>query len=106
MFPRGTRPSVERSGQRGGTCLLGAITEAGAHVVSRFEEYVTADHTKHFIVAFCEEFEDDLLVVLDRAPYFQVSTVTDLAARDDLAFVRLPAYSPELTPVEECWRQL
>ncbi|ELY60055.1 transposase [Natronococcus jeotgali DSM 18795] len=47
-----------------------------------------------------------MIVVLDRAPYFQASAVTDLAARDDLAFVTLPAYSPELNPVEECWRQL
>ncbi len=45
-------------------------------------------------------------MVLDRAPYFQASAVTDLAARDDLAFVTLPAYSLELTPVKECWRQL
>jgi len=28
-FPRGTRPSVELSGQRDWTCLLGAITEDG-----------------------------------------------------------------------------
>ena len=42
----------------------------------------------------------------DGAPYFQVSAVTDLAARDDLAFVTFPAYSPELNPVGECWRQL
>ncbi|MFC7197819.1 IS630 family transposase [Halosimplex aquaticum] len=105
-FPRGTRPSVELSGQRDWTCLLGAITEDGDRFFSRFEEYVTADHAKHFILALCEEFEDDLLVVLDGAPYFQASAVTDLAARDDLAFVTLPAYSPELNPVEECWRQL
>jgi len=44
--------------------------------------------------------------VLDGAPYLQASAVTDLAARDDLAFVKLPPYSPELNPVEECWRQL
>jgi transposase len=47
-----------------------------------------------------------LLVVLDGVPYFQALAVTDLAARDDLAFVTLPSYSPELNPVEECWRQL
>ena len=28
-FPRGTRPSVDLSGQREWTCLLGAITENG-----------------------------------------------------------------------------
>ncbi|MGM0717960.1 MAG: IS630 family transposase [Halobacteriota archaeon] len=106
LFPRGTRPSVELSGQRDWTCLLGAITEDGDRFFSRFTEYITAEHAKHFILALCEEFEDDLIIVLDGAPYFQASAVTDLAARDDLAFVTLPSYSPELNPVEECWRQL
>ncbi|MWV39786.1 IS630 family transposase [Natrialba sp. INN-245] len=105
-FPRGTRPSVELSGQRDWTCLLGAITEDGERFFSLFTEYVTADHAKHSILALCKEFEDDLIVVLDGAPYFQALAVTDLAARDDLAFVTLPAYSPELNPVEKCWRQL
>ena len=48
----------------------------------------------------------ELLIAPDGAPYFQAPAVTDLAARGDLAFITLPAYSPELTPVEECWRQL
>jgi hypothetical protein len=86
-FPSGTRPSIELSGQRDWRCLLGAITEDGDHFVSRFEEYVTAEHAKHFILALYEKFQEDLIVALDDAPYFQVSTVTDLAARDDLEFV-------------------
>ena len=44
--------------------------------------------------------------MLDDAPYFQASAVTDLAARDNLDFVTLPSYPPELNPVEECWKQL
>jgi transposase len=67
---------------------------------------VTAEHAKHVILALCEEFQKDLIVVLDGAPYFRASPVTDLVARDDFEFVRLPAYSPELNPVEECWRQV
>ncbi len=101
-FPRGTRPAVELSGQHDWTCLQGAITEDGDRFFSRFEEYMIADHAKHFIVELCKEFEYDWIVVLDGASYFQASAVTDLAARDDLAFVTLPAYSPELNPVEEC----
>jgi transposase len=85
---------------------LGAITEDGDRFFSRFTEYVTGEHAKHFILALCNEFEEDLIVVLDGTPYFQASAVTDLAARDDLVFVTLPSYSPELNPVEECWRQL
>jgi len=83
-FPCGTRPSVELSGQRDWTCSLGAITEDGDRFFSRLEEYVIAEHAKHLILASCKEFEDDLLVVLDGAPYFQASAVADLAARDDL----------------------
>ncbi len=77
-------------------CLLGAITEDGDRFFARFEEYVAAEHAIHLIRALCKEFEDDLLIVLDGVPYFQASDVTDLVARDGLAFVTLPAYSPEL----------
>jgi transposase len=83
---------------------LGAITEDSDRFSSRFTEYVTAEYAKHFILVLCKEFKDDLIFVLDGAPYFQASAVTDLAARDDLAFVTLPSYSPDLNPVEECWR--
>jgi len=105
-FPRGTRPSVKLSGQRDWTCLLGEITEDGDRFFSRFTEYVTAKHARHFILASCKRFDEELIVVLDEAPYFQASAVTDLADRDDLACVTLPSYSPELNPVGECWRQL
>ncbi len=47
-FLHGMRPSVEFSGQRDWTCVLGAITEHGDRFFSRFGEYVTAKHAKHF----------------------------------------------------------
>ena len=105
-FERNSRPSVELSGLRDWTCLLGAVTEDGESFFSRFPEYVTAEHAKHFILAVYEEFEENLIIVHDGASYFRASAVTDLAGRDDLDFVRLPAYRPDLNPVEECWRQL
>jgi len=105
-FPQNSKPSVDLSGQRDWTCLLGAITEDGRRFFSRFTEYVTAEHAKHSILALCEEFQDDLIVVLDGASYFRASVVTDLQERDDFTLVYLPPYSPELNPVEECWRQL
>ena len=105
-FTRNSRPNVELSGLRDWTCVLGAVTEDGDSFFARFPEYVTAEHAKHFILALYKEFEEDLIVVHDGASYFRASAVTDLAARDGLAFVRLPAYRPDLNPVEECWRQL
>lgn len=44
--------------------------------------------------------------MLDGALYFQGAAVMGREIRDDLAFVTVPAYSPELDPSEECWRQL
>ena len=101
-----TRPSVKLSSQRDWACLLGAITEIGDRFFSQFTEYITAAYAKIFILILCKEFEDDLVVVLDGVPYFQASAITDLAARDDFAFVTLPMYSPELNPVNEYRRQL
>ena len=105
-FPKGSRPAVELSGQRDWTCVLGAITEDGDAFFSQTEEYITAQHAKHFILALQGEFQEELIVVLDGAPYFQASTVTELADQEPISFVRLPAYTPELNPVEECWQQL
>ena len=52
-FPRGTRPSVELSGQRDWTCFPEPITEDGDRFFSRFEQYVTAEHAKHFSLLLC-----------------------------------------------------
>ena len=52
---------------------------------TRSEEYVAAEHAKHFILAPCDEFQDNLIIFLNGSPYFQASAVTDLAIRDDVA---------------------
>ena len=44
--------------------------------------------------------------MLNRAPYFQASAVTDCEVRDELDFVTLLSCSTELNLAEECWRQL
>ncbi|GAA0249667.1 hypothetical protein GCM10009000_077390 [Halobacterium noricense] len=63
---------------------MGAITVFGDRFVSRFDEYVTSGHVKHFLLALCEEFDEDLIVVLDGTPYFRASVVTVRQVRDDI----------------------
>jgi len=86
--------------------VLGAVSEDGEEFYCQSDEYITAEHARKFILALSNEFDEDLIVVLDGAPYFRASKVTELEERDDLDFVRLPPYSPDMNPVEECWRQL
>lgn len=40
----------------------------GDRFFARFEEYVTGDHARHFILALYEKFQEDLIVILDGAP--------------------------------------
>ncbi len=100
------RPSIVLSGQRDWTVLLGAVIEGGDRFFSRFEEYVSVTFAKHLFLTLFKEFEYDQTIVLDRTLSFQALAVMDLAARNDLTFVTLPAYSSERNPVEENWRQL
>lgn len=74
--------------------MLGTITEDGECFFSRFQRYVTANYAKRMIPPLYGGCEHDLLVVLDGVSSFQASAVTP------------PSYSPELNPLEECWRQL
>lgn len=105
-FPQNSKPAVELSGQRDLTGILGAVTEDREEFFCQSDEYITGEHARQFILALSKEFDEDFLIVLDGAPYFQSSKVTDLADREGIDFVRLPPYSPDLNPVEECWRQL
>jgi hypothetical protein len=70
--------TVDLSEQRDWTCLLGAITVLGDRFFSRFEEYVTPVNTDFFILTLPKYVKDNLFVVLDGAPYFQASVVTDI----------------------------
>ena len=105
-FPRGSKPSVELSGQRDWTGVLGAVSEDGEEFYCQSDEYITSEHARQFILALSKEFDEDLIVVLDGAPYFRASKVTELENREGLDLVQLPPYSPDMNPVEECWRQL
>lgn len=44
--------------------------------------------------------------MLDGTKYFQESFITELITCVDFSFLTFTTYSPELDPVEECWRQL
>lgn len=67
---------------------------------------IPGEHARSFIPALSNEFDEGLVDVLDAAPYFRPSTVTDPADRDEVELVQLPPSSPDMNPAEECCRQL
>lgn len=59
----------------------------------------------HFLKALQDELGDRLHVVLDNAAYFASNQVAEFIEDSALKVTYLPPGSPDLNPVEECWRQ-
>lgn len=87
--PRGVRRAAGFPGQRHWTRLVGTIIEGGA-CLSQFQECVTADHAEDFVLLSRGDSRDNLPLVVYIESCFRASAVTDIVARDDLAFVTSP----------------
>ena len=65
------------------------------------------DHTCDMLTRLRQEFPEHLIVLVwDGASYHRSQAVMAHAAQLNIALVRLPAYSPDLMPVESLWRWL
>lgn len=102
-FPQNSSPTGALSWQGDWTDVHGTVSEGGDKFYCQCDEDITGEHARKFILALSNEFNEKLIIVHDEAPYFQSSTVTELAERDDIEFVRLPPYPPDLNPIENCW---
>ena len=61
--------------------------------------------TIQFFRALQEEFGEELILVLDNAPYFASNKVQQFAEDAGIERCFLPRYSPQMNPLEECWRK-
>ena len=71
-------------------------------VVDRF----TSEITIRFLRALQDEFGEKIHVLLDNASYFKSQQVQDFIEGTEIEVTYFPRGSPDLNPVEECWRQL
>lgn len=106
-YVAGSRPRVSVTGSRHSVNMLAAVTHEGETFTCFCPENLTQEHGARFIEALRARFGPKLRVVLDNAPYFNAGDVHALAGdHEGVQLWYLPAYSPELNPVEELWRQL
>lgn len=111
------------SGSRHGVTILGAVSHDGESFYTWSEETLSAAHGISLLRALMDEFGENLVVLLDRAPYFyakdlwefvsgdrETEFVSDTAVErvvgDSLQVWYFPPHAPELNPVEGCWDQL
>ena len=105
-FKRGSRAIVKVAEQWEATNLLGALSETGQTRFFQSESNFNSEVTIHFLRALQEEFGERLILVLDNAPYFASKKVKKFAESAGIELCFLPRYSPQMNPIEECWRQL
>ena len=65
----------------------------------------TSEVTVRFLRALQTEFGEQLHIVLDNATYFKSNRVTEFVKESAIKLTYLPTGSPDMNPVEECWRQ-
>ncbi|GAB3680617.1 hypothetical protein GCM10028857_03580 [Salinarchaeum chitinilyticum] len=85
--------------------LLGALTKDGEPFVTEVADSFTNEITVRFLRALQTEFGDHLHIILDNATYFASNRVAEFVEETAIELTLLPPGSPDMNPIEECWRQ-
>lgn len=104
-FPEGERIPLPYWSESVVIKFLGAVSEDGETFLSEVQSRFASDVTVYSLQALQGEFGDHLHVVLDIAMYFASNQVAEFIDESQLKVTYLPLGSPDLNPVEECWRQ-
>ena len=88
---------------------MGAITPDGRVYTLVRQESLTGVEAVEFLGHLGRQLGGPALVIWDRSPIHRRANVTEFAAAvgaDSLRLEPLPAYAPDLNPVEWLWRHL
>lgn len=102
--PPGETPVIERPARGRRISLIGAIALDGCRALREVEGYVDGDE---FIAFLREDLGPSLrpgdIVVMDGPSIHKVAGVEEALAERGATALYLPAYSPELNPIELAW---
>src|SRR3954469_25240499 len=83
-----------------------AKKKTGKSKTRRLQE-MFAQHLRHVGRLYPQEKHKEVVLLIDNAPWHAGKVVDEaLAANPHLKFKRLPAYSPQLNPIERFWKVL
>jgi transposase len=107
--PRGRTPVVDEWQTRDHLSVMAGLTTDGrVHTLVR-QKALTGLETVAFLEHLGRQLGGPALVIWDRSPIHRRANVTEFAAAveaDNLRLEPLPAYAPDLNPVEWLWRHL
>ena len=106
---KGHTPVVDEWQTRDHLSVMGALTTDGRVYTLVRRKSLTGVETVEFLLHLGRQIKGPLLVIRDRSPIHRRANVTEFAAAvgaDGLRLEPLPAYAPDLNPVEWLWRHL
>ena len=107
--PRGQTPVLREQAGRDHLSLIAAIAPNGRIYVAGQDQSFTGEDIVWFLGQLCGRYRKrDLLIIWDGAAIHRSEAVKNLLSERPgrVHLERLPAYSPELNPVELVWSQL
>jgi transposase len=106
--PRGQTPVVDEWQTRDHLSVMGGVTPQGKVYALVRPQSLNGLHTIAFLVHLGRLAGDRLLVIWDGSPIHRRAEVSAFVAeaRGRIAVEPLPAYAPDLNPVEWLWRHL
>ncbi len=100
----GEKPVIERPMRGKNITLIGAIALDGPRALRRVEHSVNGDEFVRFLREdLCPNLNPGDVVVMDGPKVHRVAGVAEALAEVGATPLYLPAYSPELNPIEMTW---
>lgn len=86
--------------------LFGAICLENQETIVRSYPAIGQDHICDFLKVLRNKNPDGqkLYLILDKGPYNRANSVKKLAKKLNIKLIYLPAYSPNLNPIERLWK--
>ena len=87
--------------------LLGAMTGSGLLATMTIEESTDTDVFPAFLEqVLCPKLQPGHIVVMDNLRAHQAPAVREKIEATGASLLYLPAYSPDLNPIEKCWAKI
>ncbi len=104
--PKGKQPRVLSPSVRHKVGFFGALNLKTGQLVTQEAPTFSAQTFGEFIRYLLQSTQDKIFLILDNARWHRSKDLKEFfeTNRERLVFIFLPAYSPELNPIERVWR--
>ena len=87
--------------------LLGALTQSGLLATMTIEDATDTDVFLTFLnQVLCPKLQPGQIVVMDNLSAHKAPAVREKIEATGASLLYLPAYSPDLNPIEKCWAKI